>query len=73
MTKRVNKPAQISDLLEWLDSDNLEERVTAIQALGEIGDERALKLLRERLALVGKEHYALIVAVGKLKKRLRVK
>jgi hypothetical protein len=27
----------------------------------------------ERLALVGKEHSALVVAVGKLKKRLGVK
>jgi hypothetical protein len=41
--------------------------------LGEIGDESALKLLRERLNAVSKEHYALVVAVGKLKKKLGVK
>jgi HEAT repeat protein len=72
MSKRT-KPAQIGDLLAMFDSDNLDERVTAIEALGEIGDARALRLLRERLALVGKEHYVLIVAVGKLKRRLGVK
>lgn len=73
MSKRVSKPAQTSDLLAMLASDNLDERVTAIEALGEIGDERALKMLRERLALVSKEHHALVVAVGKMKRKLGVK
>lgn len=66
-TKRMN------DLLKMLDSDDIDLRVTAIQVLGEIGDADVIKLLRERLALANKETYALIVAVGKLKKRLGVK
>lgn len=41
--------------------------------LGEIGGEDALRTLRERMALVGKKYYELVVAVGKLKKRLGVK
>jgi HEAT repeat protein len=64
---------QIKDLLEMLDSDDLDDRLTASQVLGETGDEEALKILRERLALVNEEMTALIVAVGKLKRKLGVK
>jgi HEAT repeat protein len=64
---------QIDDLLAMLDSHDLNDRVAAIQILGEIGDENALRMLRERLALANKETAALIVAVGKLKKNLGVK
>jgi HEAT repeat protein len=56
-----------------LASDDLDERLTAIEVLGEIGDEEALRALRERMAIVDKEHYALVVAVGKLKRKLGVK
>jgi HEAT repeat protein len=56
-----------------LADDDLDDRLTAIQVLGEIGDEEALKILRERLAVVNEEITALIVAVGKLKRRLGVK
>jgi HEAT repeat protein len=69
----TKKAEPISNLLEMLDSSNLEERVTAIQVLGEIGDEGALKTLRERLRTVSAEHAALIAAVGKLKRKLGVK
>ncbi len=55
-----------------LDSENLEKRVAAIETLGEIGDADVLRQLRGRLTLISKEHYALVVAVGKLKKRLGV-
>lgn len=69
----MDRTEQIKDLLEMLDSADLDHRLTAIQVLGEIGDEEALKILRERLALVNEEITALIVAVGKLKRRLGVK
>ncbi len=64
---------QIQDLLAALDNDDVNDRVIAIQALGEIGDERVLRILRKRLATVNKELVALIAAVGKLKRRLAVK
>jgi hypothetical protein len=64
---------QIEQIAQVRESENLEQRVTAIETLGEIGDAGVLKRLREQLVLVGKEHYALIVAVGKLNKRLGVK
>jgi HEAT repeat protein len=61
---------QIADLLAMLDSDDLAARLTAIQVLGEIGDAAALAALRARMTPVNKELAALIVAVGKLKRRL---
>jgi len=69
----TGRAEQIRELLEMLAGDDLDDRLTAIQVLGEIGDEEALKILRERLALVNEEITALIVAVGKLKRRLGVK
>ena len=64
---------QAKELLEMLDSDDLDERLVGIQVLGEIGDEDALEALRERMAMVNKELHALVVAVGKLKRKLEVK
>lgn len=64
---------QIAELLDVLESDNLDDRVTAIQALGEIGDAEALQRLRERMKIVSAEHCALYVAIGKLKRKLHVK
>jgi HEAT repeat protein len=69
----MDRTEQIKDLLEMLNSDDLDDRVMGIQILGEIGDEEALRVLRQRMALVSEEHYALVVAIGKLKRRLRVK
>lgn len=69
----MDKTEQIRELLEILDSDDLDESLMGIQLLGEIGDEVALRVLRERLASVNEEVYALIVAVGKLKRKLGVK
>ena len=69
----TGRAEQIRELLEMLAGDDLGDRLTAIQVLGEIGDEEALKILRERLALVNEEITALIVAVGKLKRKLGVK
>ncbi len=63
----------IDELLAMLDSDDPEDRLTAIRALGDIGDHDTLKLLRTRLGLVNKEFGALVVSVGKLKKKLGVK
>jgi HEAT repeat protein len=69
----MDRTEQVRELLEMLADDDLDDRLTAIQVLGEIGDEEALKILRERLAVVNEEITALIVAVGKLKRRLGVK
>ena len=62
-----------SGLLEMLESDALNDRLAAIQALGESGDKEALAALRKRLARVSKEMVALVAAAGKLKKQLGVK
>ena len=61
------------DLLDMLASDDLEDRLMAIEVLGEIGDEEALGLLRQRLALVNRELDILVTAVDKLKSRLEDK
>ena len=45
-----------------LDNDNLDGHLMAIEILGETGDESALSMLRERMAVVNKELYALVVA-----------
>lgn len=64
---------QIDELLAMLDSDELEDRLLAAKVLGEVGDREALRVLRARMAAVNKEFGALVLAVGKLKKRLGVK
>ena len=53
--------------------DDLDERLTAIEVLGENGDEEALRALRKRMTIIAKEHQALVIAVGKLKRKLGVK
>jgi HEAT repeat protein len=60
------------DLLDMFASDDLEDRLMAIEMLGETGDEEALSLLRQRLALVNHELDALVTAVDRLKRRLEV-
>lgn len=69
----MDSTKQIGELLEMFTSDDLDERLTAIEVLGEIGDEEALRALRERMAIVAKEHHALVIAIGKLKRKLGVK
>ncbi len=61
------------ELLQAINSPNLDERLTAIEILGEIGDEETLQALRNRLTPVNRELSALIVAVGKLKRKLGLK
>lgn len=56
-----------------LASDDLEQRLLAVTALGEVGDEESLSALRVRLTLVNRELSALVTAVGKLKQKLGVK
>jgi HEAT repeat protein len=63
-----NDPETLRELMRLLQSDDLKDRMLAIQALGEIGDEAALRALRERMAPVNEEMSAL-VAVGNLKRR----
>jgi len=64
---------QIEDFHNMLTDDDLKTRITAVEFLGEIGNKESLRLLRERLAIIGKEHEALVIAVGKLKRKLGVK
>ena len=58
------------DLLDMLASDDLEDRLMAIEVLGETGDEEALGLLRQRLTLVTRELDVLTTAVDRLKRTL---
>jgi HEAT repeat protein len=64
---------QINNFLRQLDDENTEVRINAITQLGESGDELCLKELRARLKELSREHLALIIAVGKLKKSLGLK
>ncbi len=64
---------QISAFIRKLDSDDQQIRISAINQLGDIGDELCLKELRERLKYITQEHQALIIAVGKLKRNLGIK
>jgi HEAT repeat protein len=63
---------QSTELMEMLASQDVDERLTAIQILGEIGDEAALGALRAQMTRPLEEYFALSVAVGRLKKRLGV-
>jgi HEAT repeat protein len=73
MVMASNDPETLRELMRLLKSDALKDRLPAIMVLGEIGDEAALRALRERMAPVNEELGALVVAVGKLKRRLGVK
>jgi HEAT repeat protein len=64
---------QIEELLEMLNGEDLEDRLTASQVLSEIGNADALRALRARLRTISEEHQALVIAVGKLKRKLGVK
>ncbi len=61
---------RVVDLIDMIDSEDVDERVAAIEALGEIGDEECLNALRERSRVLSRELGVLAVAVGRLKKRL---
>ncbi len=61
----------VGDLIEMAKCEDLDARVSAIQALGEIGDQEALTALRARFNLVNRELSALVIAVGKIKRRLK--
>jgi HEAT repeat protein len=63
----------INKYIRELDDENPGIRINAINQLGEAGDELCLKELRERLKSISKEHLALVIAVGKLKKELGIK
>ena len=67
-----NDPETLRELMRLLKSDDLKDRLTAIMALGEIGDEAALQAPRERMASVNDEMSALVATVGNLKRRLGV-
>ena len=61
---------QVQELMQELSSAVLDQRLTAINILGEIGDEAALRALRECLRMVNPELVALVTAIGKLKMKL---
>lgn len=63
----------INKYLQQLDDEDPSVRVEAINKLGESGDVLCLKELRVRLKSISNEHMALVIAVGKLKRSLRVK
>ena len=63
----------ISKYLRQLDDEDPEIRIEAINQLGDSGDELCLTELRKRLKDLSKEHQALIIAVGKLKRNLGIK
>ena len=64
-----SRDEQTHGLPELLDSGDPDERVTAVELLGEIGDETDLAELRVRLRAVDREMRALITTVGTLKRR----
>jgi hypothetical protein len=66
---KLQAATQIPELMEMLSSQHLDDRLTAIQVLGEIGDQETLGALRARMVSPLEEYYALSVAVGKLKER----
>jgi HEAT repeat protein len=63
----------INKYIRELDDEDPEVRINAITQLGETADELCLKELRERLGNISKEHVALVIAIGKLKKELGIK
>lgn len=70
---KAKLPDPIDESIDQLTHGEIDQRVRAARALGEIGDARALQALRDRMRIVGSEHAALIAAVGKLKRRLGVR
>ena len=60
----------LASLLAQLESSDRAERLQAIDALSNVGDEAVLEALRERLRLVSREHQALIISIGTLRWRL---
>jgi HEAT repeat protein len=72
MVMASNDPETLRELMRLLKSDALKDRLPAIMVLGEIGDEAALRALRERMAPVNEEMGALVVALSNLKRRLGV-
>ena len=65
--------SKLVKLLNQLDNDNIHKRINAITTLGEVGDELCLQELRDRMKFMHDEYQALIIAIGKLKKRLEIK
>jgi HEAT repeat protein len=63
----------INMYIRQLDESDIGVRINAINQLGETGDEVCLKELRRRLKDMTKEHQALIIAVGKLKRSPGIK
>lgn len=64
---------KLNTLLRRLYDDDQEVRISAIDQLGDIGDELCLMELRKQLKYISREQEALIIAVGKLKRELHVK
>ena len=61
---------ELASLLAQLESTDRTERLAAIDELCRMGDQVALEALRSRLHEVGREHQALIIAIGTMRWRL---
>ena len=53
-----------AELPDALESDELDDRVTAIQVLGGNRDSETLHRPREHMKLISREHHALYIAMG---------
>jgi len=63
----------INSLLKLLDDEDPLIRIDSINNLGESADELSLKELRRKIKEMTPEYQALIIAIGKHKKKLGVK
>jgi HEAT repeat protein len=69
----MNTDHQINEYVRDLYSLDQKVRLNAINRLGDLGDELCLKELRQQLKVVNEELQTLIIAVGKLKRKLGIK
>jgi HEAT repeat protein len=72
--KRVteNIPDPVAEMIELLKSDVLQDRLAAIRALGEVGDQRALKSLQNYAISNPMEPLAIVNAVQKISSRIDI-
>jgi hypothetical protein len=70
MGEKADPESEQERLLRQLAGSDRAARIAAIEALSQVGDETALEAMRDRLRVVGREHQALIIAIGTLRWRL---
>jgi len=69
MNEEQSEIGPVHHLLAMLDSEDLEDRLAAIQALGILGDPYALSGLQNHLRIVNREMEALLIVISQLKNR----